>query len=243
MINHDEINYLLGIVDEVSYDKNHFIFKTGKEKYIFGVVSAENETSSISKIIQYNVIYETIYDLDFKIKLSFKKALEYAYSTNVQEHLLNLKNNSVEEIYSYYYIENPLFRVSSLWDMLAQLYRLFFQIDVEPYDVKYKQIFDPNTRYSKKFKEKATLISNYINEEDNTDVDGEWKGNHNFVNKCRNKMTHRNSPNLTVLSDFDVNFKHHPTYLLKRIIEDYRVVSKFIYDILNDIEKEINYNV
>lgn len=241
--NYEEVEYLIGKLEEIHYDENRFRVMIEKEKYIFGVVSAENGPSSISKIIQYSAIYETICDLDYKIKLSFKKAIEYAYSTNVQEQFSLLKNSSVEEIYSYYYIENALFRTSSLWDMLAQLYRLYYQIDVEPYDVKYKQIFDPKSRNSKKFKEKATLISNYINQKDDTAVDGEWKGNHKFVNKCRNKMTHRNSPNITVLSDFDVNFKQHPTYLLKRIIEDYNVVSKFISDILNDIEKDIKNNL
>lgn len=71
----------------------HFYFAI----HIFGVVSAENEPSYISKIIQYKTIYETICDLDFKIKLSFKKAIEYAYSTNVQEQFSLLKNSSVEE--------------------------------------------------------------------------------------------------------------------------------------------------
>ncbi len=123
--------------------------------------------------------------------------------------------------------------------MLAQIYRLYYQIDVEPNKVYYNRIFDPNSRYSKEFKEKATLISNYLNQESNTSINGEWQGNHSFVNRCRNKMTHRNSPNITIISDFDVNFKHHPSYLLKRIIEDYNVVSNFIINILVDIENEL----
>jgi hypothetical protein len=241
--NNNEVEYLLSKVDEIYYDENRFRVLIEKDKYIFGVVSAENEPSYISKIIQYKTIYETICDLDFKIKLSFKKAIEYAYSTNVQEQFSLLKNSSIEEIYSYYYIENALFRTSSLWDMLAQLYRLYYQINVKPNEVYYNQIFNPKSRYSKNFKKKATLISNYLKQEDDTAVNGEWKGNHKFVNACRNKMTHRNSPNITVLSDFDVNFKHHPTYLLKRIIEDYNVVSKFISDIMDDIEKEIKNNM
>lgn len=238
-----EVEYLLSKMNEIYYNENRFRVLIEKDKYIFGVVSAENEPSYISKIIQYKTIYETICDLDFKIKLSFKKAIEYAYSTNVQEQFSLLKNSSVEEIYSYYYIENALFRTSSLWDMLAQLYRLYYQINVKPNEVYYNQIFNPKSRYSKNFKKKATLISNYLKQEDDTAVNGEWKGNHKFVNACRNKMTHRNSPNITVLSDFDVNFKHHPTYLLKRIIEDYNVVSKFISDIMDDIEKEIKNNM
>lgn len=241
--NNKEVEYLLSKMNEIYYNENRFRVLIEKDKYIFGVVSAENEPSYISKIIQYKTIYETICDLDFKIKLSFKKAIEYAYSTNVQEQFSLLKNSSVEEIYSYYYIENALFRTSSLWDMLAQLYRLYYQINVKPNEVYYNQIFNPKSRYSKNFKKKATLISNYLKQEDDTAVNGEWKGNHKFVNACRNKMTHRNSPNITVLSDFDVNFKHHPTYLLKRIIEDYNVVSKFISDIVDDIEKEIKNNM
>lgn len=241
--NNKEVEYLLSKMNEIYYNENRFRVLIEKDKYIFGVVSAENEPSYISKIIQYKTIYETICDLDFKIKLSFKKAIEYAYSTNVQEQFSLLKNSSVEEIYSYYYIENALFRTSSLWDMLAQLYRLYYQINVKPNEVYYNQIFNPKSRYSKNFKKKATLISNYLKQEDDTAVNGEWKGNHKFVNACRNKMTHRNSPNITVLSDFDVNFKHHPTYLLKRIIEDYNVVSKFISDIMDDIEKEIKNNM
>lgn len=242
--NNKEVEYLLSKMNEIYYNENRFRVLIEKDKYIFGVVSAENEPSYISKIIQYKTIYETICDLDFKIKLSFKKAIEYAYSTNVQEQFSLLKNSYVEEIYSYYYIENALFRTSSLWDMLAQLYRLYYQINVKPNEVYYNQIFNPKSRYSKNFKKKATLISNYLKQEDDdTAVNGEWKGNHKFVNACRNKMTHRNSPNITVLSDFDVNFKHHPTYLLKRIIEDYNVVSKFISDIMDDIEKEIKNNM
>lgn len=241
--NNKEVEYLLSKMNEIYYNENRFRVLIEKDKYIFGVVSAENEPSYISKIIQYKTIYETICDLDFKIKLSFKKAIEYAYSTNVQEQFSLIRNNSIEETYSYYYIENALFRTSSLWDMLAQLYRLHYQIDVKPNKVYYNQIFDPKSRYSKNFKEKAILISSYLNQEENTDTNGDWQGNHSFVNDCRNKMTHRNSPNITVLSDFDVNFKHHPSYLLKRIIEDYYVASKFIFDILDDIEKEIKNNM
>lgn len=51
-------------------------------------------------------------------------------------------------------------------------------------------------------------------------------------------MTHRNSPNVGVMSDFDINLKMHPAFILKRIIEDYSVVSKQLLEILNLIEKD-----
>lgn len=89
------------------------------------------------------------------------------------------------------------------------------------------------------FKDKAIEINNYIEQEDNTDMEGEWKGNHGFVNEYRNKMTHRNSPNVSVISDYDMNLKHHPVYMLKRIIEDYKEASKYIDQILDSIEIEV----
>lgn len=51
-------------------------------------------------------------------------------------------------------------------------------------------------------------------------------------------MTHRNSPTVGVMSDFDINLKMHPSFILKRIIEAYSVVSKKILEILNLIEKD-----
>jgi hypothetical protein len=52
-------------------------------------------------------------------------------------------------------------------------------------------------------------------------------------------MTHRNSPNVAVISDFDMNLKHHPAFQLKRIIEDYAVVSQYIKEILDEIETKV----
>ena len=40
------------------------------------------------------------------------------------------------------------------------------------------------------------------------------------------------------MSDFDINLKMHPAFILKRIIEDYSVVSKQLLEILNLIEKD-----
>ena len=89
------------------------------------------------------------------------------------------------------------------------------------------------------FKIKATEIYGYIEQDDNTDGEDEWKGNHSFANGLRNKMTHRNSPNVSVMSDFDMNLKCHPVFQIKRVIEDYRVVSQHIKDILDQIENDI----
>lgn len=40
-------------------------------------------------------------------------------------------------------------------------------------------------------------------------------------------------------NDTNINIKDHPVFILKRIIEDYNVVSKYIADILDEIGKDI----
>lgn len=234
-----EVKYLQDKIKDISYNENRFKLMMGSEKFLFGIVSAPNNRAPLSELMQYKTIYDTLRDLDNKIKLSFEKAIFYSYSSNVQNNFSIINNGSEEETMAYYYIENALFRTSSLWDMLAQLYRLYFQIEIAQDKVYYKQIFNPLSPHSNKYKDKANEINDYLNEDNDTNIDGVWKGNHKFVNECRNKMTHRNSPNIAVMSDFDINFKPHPSFLLKRIIEDYNVTSKYISEILDEIEDVI----
>lgn len=235
----NEKEYLEAKINEVKYNDSRFKMTIGSDRYVFGIISGQDSKAPFSKLLQYKTIYDTLKDVDYKLKISFEKAIEFAYSEAVQNDFSLFKEGSYEETMAYYYIENALFRTSSLWDLLAQLFRLYYQIEVNADKVYYKNIFNPSSPKSELFKDKAKEINEYINQEDGTNVEGEWEGNHGYVNASRNKMTHRNSPNVPVLSDFDVNLKHHPSYILKRIIEDYNVVSKYICEILDSIEVEV----
>lgn len=224
------------IIDGILYDSDLFKIGFGEDKFIYGITTAVNrEENKLSRMVKYDTLYKTLIDLDLKIKISFKKAIEYTYSKNVIENFSILEISSEEELLAYYYIENALFRTSSLWDILAQFYRLKYSLNIDVTKVYYKQIFNPNAEFSTSYKEKANTIFNYINEDDDTSSEGRWHGNHSFINNLRNKMTHRNSPNLSVISDFDVNFKHHPSLILKRTIEDYNIVSIFLREIIDEI--------
>jgi len=235
-----EIKYLFDTVNGVQYNEKRFKVMIGEEKYLFGVVSGVNSAAApLSKLMQYKTLYDTSRDLDYKIKISFTKAIEYAYSDRLQEDFSLFQESSMEETYAYYFIENALFRTSSLWDLLAQLYRLYYNIEIKAHNVFYKKIFNPTFNYSDSFKDQAKEINDYLNHSDDTECQEEWKGNHGYANDCRNKMTHRNSPNVASMSDFDVNLKQHPAYMLKRIIEDYSMASKYIGKILDEIEKEV----
>lgn len=250
MSENKEVEYLKKKISEVSYNSERFKLHFGEDRFLFGVISPKDDEAPFSKLMKYKTIYDTLIDLDWKLKISFEKGIKYAYSKPVQDNFSIVHINSEEEKLAYYYIENALFRTSSLWDMLAQLYCLFYQIKkidektknkvlIQQNEVYYKKIFNPKLSFSNKFKDKAININNYLYQEDYTSIEGEWKGNHQYTNKCRNKMTHRNSPNVSVISDYDLNFKSHPSVMLKRIIEDYVVVSKYINEILDEIEKQI----
>lgn len=153
-----------------------------------------------------------------------------------------LESSSDEEDFAYYFIENAVYRSISLWDMLAQFYRVHYKVKIEKTKVYYNGLFNQKGKTEdEKLKSDALnleRIKGYINQADNTDTDGEWKGNHTFVKGMRDKLVHRNEPNVTTFSDFDINIKHHPTYMLKRICEDYATVCKFLDEVVSLIESE-----
>ena len=91
-----EINYLLDKVNRVQYDKDRFKVIIGEEKYLFGIVSGVNSASApLSKLMQYKTLYDTLRDLDYKIKISFTKAIEYAYSDRLQENFTLFQDSSI----------------------------------------------------------------------------------------------------------------------------------------------------
>lgn len=236
----NEIKYLNEKISSIKYNENRFNIFVGEDRYIVGVLSSTGQETSISNIMKFKTLYDTLTDLDWKIKLSLNNGIQYAYSHTTQNNFKISDISLEEEKLSYYFIENALFRTSSLWDMLAQLYCLHFSVQIRPDRIHYKQIFNPTLQHSDKFKQSAIKINQYINQNDNTDLNEEWEGNHAFVNEFRNKMTHRNSPNVTTISNYDLNFKSHPVFILKRVVEDYFTVSNYIDDILNDIEQKIH---
>lgn len=235
-----EKEYLLGVIRSIHYKDNRFKLMCGDDKYIFGSVSgkAHSEPSPFSKLMQYKTLYDTLRDLDYKIKISLFNAVEIAYSSSVYNNFSIFAENSNDEKNAYYYIENALFRISSLWDILAQLYRLYYDVKIKTYNVHYNSFFNPKNRINTRFRKKARRIYKYLNEKDNTNCEDKWRGNHRFVKECRDKMIHRNSPNVGTMSDFDINFKNHPVFMLKRIVEDYEKAFVYISEILNIIEKD-----
>lgn len=238
-----EKKYLIDLINTVIFDENRLKVMVSNEKYLGGMISSSAcENNPLSELAQYRTIYTTVFDLNKKIRWSLLQAVSFAYSDNVMKHWGMLESSSDEEDLAYYFIENAVYRTISLWDMLAQFYRLLYEIDIDKTQLYYKPFFNQDVKKEKhRLKDEAlnlNEIKNYINQADDTDTYGEWKGNHTFVRNIRHKLVHRNEPNVTTFSDFDINIKHHPTYMLKRICEDYAMVCKFLDEVVSLIENE-----
>ena len=121
-----ERDYFNNKLSQVKYNPDRFKLMIGEDRYLFGVVSAGDDEAPFSRLMQYKTLYDTLIDLDWKVKLSFEMAIKYAYSESVQNNYSLFKKGTEEEQMAFYYIENALFRTSSLWDLLAQFYRLYY---------------------------------------------------------------------------------------------------------------------
>lgn len=243
----EEIKEFKKQYNSILYDDKKFRFYIeGSVKYIFGSTTPEDDNSIVGKVSEYRTLYDSLMSTDEMIKFSLDKAIEYTYTHNILLNFNPFSEDNAEEKVAYYYLENAVFRELNLWDLLAQFYCLHYKIDKDKNKIYYNKIFNPRSPHSNKFKKEAVEIEEYLKEKDtieNFETNDSWIGNHQFIVDFRNKMTHRNSPNKTTISNFDINLKTHPTVILKRLIEDYVVVSKYLNHILSVIEEYILKNL
>lgn len=235
---HYEEEVLRRIMNNVVYDEHLFKIYIGSERYIMGCISADSQENDF---FVYKTIYDTIVDLDRKIKKSFDQALHWEYVLNTEK-FNPVAPPSKEESEAIYYTENAIYRTSSLWDLLARLYNIKFKINLNPEKIYYNSLFrkEAQKEYPNIF---AQQIYAYISEEENLEriyeEDEFWVGNHAFVTAYRNKMVHRNSPNVATASNYDFELRRPMRYVLKRVIEDYFKVSEFIKILLDMIFREL----
>lgn len=227
---------------KVNYEEDMFKISVGDGKYIFGVRTTDEAYNGVfAKTSQYKTLYNTLRDVDSKIKYSFEEGIENTYSPAMNNNfsIFAQEPRSREEFLAYYFSENALFRLSTLWDILAQFYNIFYNLGKENYDIHYKDIFNPQKEKSIAYRDKAEKINSYIKEKLERHEDDSLTGTHAFVNNLRNKMTHRNSPSITEFSNFDINIRSHPASIFCKMIKDYTFVSKELKEILNKIELEL----
>ncbi len=223
----------------------------GKRGYFYFPYPSDNPyVKHMEQLTNYQNVYDSIMDLVNYINLSLHNAIELVYSEAVLNSFDFMIISTEEEWQAFYYIENALFRIESLWDMLAQIVNLKYELEKNKRRVYHSKVFDISLK-SKYWKndipEEIKKINEYITEVDDTDCEGCWKGNYKYVSNLRNCMTHNYSIARSSASGYAFEFRHHPSYILKRVVEDYSKVQHFIIDecthILDDLQKEKEHNI
>lgn len=239
---HKEEKYLRELYENVQYDSNLFNIYLDQNTFIMGYMSPDSDSNLTTSFFMYKTLYSSIVDLDRKIKKSFDLALHWEYKSDI-DHFNMVASPSAEEEEAIYYTENAIFRTASLWDLLAQLYNVKFKNNHNPEKVYYHTLFHNDTqgKHPNPLAQKIyTYISECENENQIYEPDEFWTGNHEYVSSYRNKMTHRNSPNISTISNYDFELRMPMRYILKRVIEDYVKASEFINLMLAEIISEFN---
>lgn len=156
----------------------------------------------------------------------------------------------------FYYNENILFRLITLWDLLAQLTNTIFKTNVPVDKVHYKTYF----RIYAKSSVDETLqffskdVNTYLNEISDfnqfeelkrEDLTTPWVGNHRVINQIRNGFTHKINPHIMsvhngpINDDTSLNLPIPPINELKRLLEDYNRVYKYIFALRSAIKNPI----
>lgn len=237
-----EKHYLYSVYRDKLPDKNPFLIHIENGAEIF-IVVPENDTSfeKLDTLTKYKELYKTAIDLKKKIIYALDNAIEYAYSCNLQNQYNLLSSSGNEEWLAYYNIENALFRVEALWDILGHFYNIKYNLGIEINRVYHNRIFSNWEKYVSIYwdnnpPEDAKKIILYLNESDDTETEGEWKGNYHFINSLRNNMTHKISISQSTMSSYaSLELKHHPTFILKRLCENFATLESYIDDVCNSI--------
>ena len=238
MIDEKEKITIERLTNEYEIKINNFHINLENNKYISGILG--NVNSNIKKVFRYNHFLESINDLSNKTKKSIEKCVEAYQKTNLK--YFNPIGNQIsqEENDAYYYMENALFREVILWDSLAQLYNLYYDMNIDVEKIHYKKVIEQLS--SKNTNEiDFTEILKYINEDYKVEENNIDKGIHKCISNVRNQMTHRFSIAITAFSE---NCEGNATLrampdLVYKIAKDYNMVQKYLVQIINMILKEI----
>ncbi len=226
--------YLEELVSAIICIPDAFRIRLEDGKYIFGVLSKNQKHSDYYAV---SAIYDTILDLDKKIKYSFSCALTSDLPETLDGYSPFYEVNG-KEFEAMYHIENMVYRVSILWDLLAQLCNVKYHTGLETDKIYYYRYFTRFSSGEDKI-EVAREIKDYLDEKDDSTADlNPWPGDHAFLTDYRNKMTHRVTPSITSISSLGVSLRPPAMYLLHRVTEDYYKVSDFLCRLINEFLEE-----
>ena len=119
--------YLTELVESVICVPDAFRIRCGNDNFIFSIQSKNQETNDYFAI---SAIYDTICTIDSAIKFAFAEAIAIDLPESLDTYNPFSQIGEDERI-AIYHVENIVFRVSILWDMLAQLCNIIYQTKVD----------------------------------------------------------------------------------------------------------------
>ena len=239
----NETEYLLNLIKESKPNKLNLKIKWCEGKEIIGIVG-KLEDERVANLYKYETLYRTFLGLNEKISYSLVLAIKYTYTDEVTSDFGVLSSSTENEKLAFYYIENAIFRTLTLWDILAQIYNIYCCINLPIKNIHYKDFFKNKLKtVEKEIDMIVKKIILYLEEEDGVDSERFWKGNHTYIKKYRDQMIHRNAPDEYSFSNIGLNFKPHPSFILKRVIEDNYIVVSFIVEVLNRVNEQYAFGI
>ena len=229
----EEAKYFLNIINEIQYEENAFTVWYGEDKIVLGAILFDSPEAQ--KFFSFATIYHTILDVDKKIKYSFKESIRWTDEITFEK-WNPLYLPSANEQKALYYVENAVFRTEVLWDLLAQMFNIKENLGKPIEKVYAAQLFH-DAQQGKRPNQFAKKVYNYMQQADNCDIEP-WEGNYSYVREIRDKLTHRNSPSVSTMSNFDMSLRMPTVYVLKRVIEEYKQVSDFIKEYVTEVLKD-----
>lgn len=221
--------YLSTIMDSVICIPDAFRISFGADKFVFSVMGEDTTTNEYFAV---SAIYDSICYADEKIKYAFKQALACDFSDTIKDYDPFSKPKK-QEINAMYHVENMVFRISILWDLLAQLCNVVFQTGLDPEKIHYNRYFRNHAEGENAISFCKEIVT-YLEEDEDPAADiNPWPGNHKYLNDFRNQMTHRVSPNISSISTFGTTLRPPVMYILHRATEDYYKVSSFLCSLIN----------
>lgn len=237
-----EKEYLLDISQCKLPSENPFIIRIEDNKEMFVIAPNSSDFSNkLDVISKYRTLFDTVIDLITKISFSLENAVEDTYSDEVQNQFNMIHPGGQKEWNAYYNIENAIFRIEALWDILAQIYNVKFKLEDDIKNVYHKRIFSKQEQWIEKYWKSGVpseidLIADYLVEKDDIDItDGMWRGNYSYVNSLRNDMTHKYSISRSAISSYAFTLKNPPSFIIKRVAECFTMLQDFIYEALKKI--------
>lgn len=255
----EEKKYLTSVLEKINFNEELFHIIDNHSDIELIPLNSNHLPQKIKNSTTYRVLNDSLVDLDWKIKKSLYKAIDLAYDeelcNNIFKSLFFTDDNDRE---LYYYIENALFRTVTAWDLLAQIYVRYYginkckeiKINKSIYKVNYNSIFTyeykkddiNNIELYDDFIEEVNKIKMYLNGDENN----KEKTDHQQLKNIRNQMTHRNSPSISSVGDFEreddnfkLDFSMPKRLIIKLIVDDYYQVFKYIDFIFKKIESEL----